>query len=79
MAGNRGLFLVVGAPVAHLQFVRNFTAESLATLHDEFQNLLSYPRPHDFLAILLQLGYHAPASTLGTNFLDCAHGLDVII
>ena len=51
---TEGFCFVVGAPVGHLPFVRNFTAERLATLHDEFQNLLPYPRPHDFLLCLLE-------------------------
>ncbi len=36
-------FICVGTPVGPLPYIRNFMAELLTALKDEFQNLLPYP------------------------------------
>jgi hypothetical protein len=45
-------FICVGTPVGSLTYIRNFMAERLTELKDEFQNLLSYPYPHDFMLFM---------------------------
>ena len=42
-------FVCVGAPVGHESFIHKLMEERLVTLQDEFNNLLPYPYPHDFL------------------------------
>jgi hypothetical protein len=39
----------VGTPIGPLPYIRNFMTERLTELKAEFQNLLSYPYPHDFM------------------------------
>ena len=75
-------FICVGTPVGHLSFVRKFMEERLVTLQDEFQHLLPYPYPHDFLLFvrfccnqkIMHLLRH-----LGPQILDFSQQFDSII
>ena len=75
-------FICVGTPVGSPSFINNFMAECLLDLNEEFQNLLPYPHPHDFLLFvrfccnqkIMHLLRH-----LGPQILEYAHRFDDII
>ena len=76
-------FLCVGTPVGHPCFIEDFMKKRLEELKSEFQKLLPYPHPHDFLLLvryccnqkIMHLLRHLP----GPQILDFAKQFDSII
>ena len=65
-------FICVGTPIGPLPYIRQFMTKRLTELKAEFQNLLSYPYPHDFKLFVryccnLKITQMASASTPGTT------------
>jgi hypothetical protein len=44
--------ICVGTPVGHLSFLNRFMEERITVLTQEFQHLLPFPYPHDFLLMV---------------------------
>ena len=75
-------FVCVGTPIGHPSFIREFMQHKLEDLNTEFQKLLPYPYPHDFLLLvryccnqkIMHLLRH-----LGPQILDYAEQFDSLI
>jgi hypothetical protein len=75
-------FICVGTPIGPLPYIRNFMTKRLTELKAEFQNLLSYPYPHDFMLFVrycCNLKIAHLLRHLGPQILDYAERFDAII
>jgi hypothetical protein len=52
LPGQTEGFVSVGILIGHLSFIDHFMTQKLTDLQAEFQKLISYPHPHDFLLLL---------------------------
>ena len=75
-------FNCVGTPVGHSSFIHKFMDERLVNLRNEFQHLLPYPHPHDFLLFVrfcCNLKIMHLLRHLGPQILEHAQRFDGII
>jgi hypothetical protein len=75
-------FICVGTPVGPLPYFRNLMSERPTDLKAEFQNLLSYPFPHDFMLFVrycCNLKISHLLRHLGPQILDYAQRFDPFI
>ncbi len=75
-------FICVGTPLGPLPYIRNFMTKLHTELKAEFQNLLSYPYPHDFMLFVrycCNLKIAHLLRHLGPQILDYAQHFDAII